>query len=294
MVLAFFVRMPAAKMNPQSSRTAGAPVTAAKVKTASIVLFALGTLMLRLNLVAGTLIQATFLLLFVFALLHGSQRYGWRIMATWFAITWVVSNGFESLSIATGFPFGHYHYTPPGPRIGAVPILIMPTYFGIGYVSWCVTQVLTGQFGRRPTGWFTLIVPLLTALVMTMWDLATDPQASTIQGTWIWENGGAYFGVPVSNFVGWVFVVYVFMQIFALYLARFAKESPPSPVVAERQYWMQPIALYLIMGLGVLLEGFVQRTDTAIYTSMAMISVFTMVFTGVNAWLTVHRSYWRA
>lgn len=31
-------------------------------------------------------------------------------------------------------------------------------------------------------------------------------------------NGGGYFGVPLINFLGWTFTVYLFMQVFALYL----------------------------------------------------------------------------
>jgi putative membrane protein len=47
-----------------------------------------------------------------------------------------------------------------------------------------------------------------------------DPATSTIHHAWIWENGGGFFGVPLVNFLGWTFTVYLFMQVFALYLHR--------------------------------------------------------------------------
>jgi putative membrane protein len=53
---------------------------------------------------------------------------------------------------------------------------------------------------------------------MVLWDLAMDPASSTIQKLWIWEKGGGFFGVPLSNYVGWFLTVYVFMQLFAFYL----------------------------------------------------------------------------
>ena len=43
----------------------------------------------------------------------------------------VISNILENLSIQTGFPFGHYHYTG-GPQIFLVPWFIGPAYLGIG------------------------------------------------------------------------------------------------------------------------------------------------------------------
>jgi putative membrane protein len=44
---------------------------------------------------------------------------------------------------------------------------------------------------------------------MVAWDLSMDPVWSTVMHSWIWLQGGAYFGVPVSNFLGWYLTVYV-------------------------------------------------------------------------------------
>jgi putative membrane protein len=43
-----------------------------------------------------------------FAIVHGIRRYGWRHLVVFFIVTFVVSWGYETLSILTGFPFGHY------------------------------------------------------------------------------------------------------------------------------------------------------------------------------------------
>jgi len=51
---------------------------------------------------------------------------------------------------------------------------------------------------------------------MVAWDLGMDPTSSTIRHLWIWEQGGGYFGVPLTNYLGWFFTVYVFFQVHRL------------------------------------------------------------------------------
>lgn len=128
----------------------------------------------------------------------------------------MISNILENLSIQTGFPFGHYHYTG-GDKIFQVPWFIGPAYLATGYLAWVVATVLLGDV-RRNSPWLTTIgTPIIGAFAMTAWDVALDP-ATSINHAWIWENGGGFFGVPLANFLGWTFTVYLFMQVFALYL----------------------------------------------------------------------------
>jgi uncharacterized membrane protein len=152
-----------------------------------------------------------------FALLHGARRYGWRAIGIFVVAGLVVSNLLENLSIATGFPFGHYHYTGGG-KIFQVPWFIGLAYLATGYLAWVLATVLLGDV-RRNSPWLTAIgTPVIAAFAMTAWDLALDPSASTIRQAWVWEDGGGFFGVPLVNFLGWTFTVYLFMQVFALYL----------------------------------------------------------------------------
>jgi putative membrane protein len=62
-----------------------------------------------------------------FAIVHGIRRYGWRHFVFFFIVAFVISWSYETLSILTGFPFGHYIYTDNlGPKLWLVPLLIMP------------------------------------------------------------------------------------------------------------------------------------------------------------------------
>ena len=95
-------------------------------------LWGIAVLYILLNLLVGSGISSLLsefgsivitLVLFGFALLYGSTRYGWRGILTLFAITAVLSWTMETLSIATGFPFGHYVYTDNlGPKLGTVSV----------------------------------------------------------------------------------------------------------------------------------------------------------------------------
>ena len=73
-------------------------------------------------------------ILLTFAFVHGSLRYGLKGIAAFAVICLVVSNAIENLGVATGFPFGPYHYTDAlGPKLGYVPLMIGPAYLGVGY-----------------------------------------------------------------------------------------------------------------------------------------------------------------
>ncbi len=227
----------------------------------------------------------------VFALIHGALRYRWRGVLAFLVICLVVSNTLENTSILTGFPFGHYHYTS-GPKLFLVPLFIGPSYFATAYLAWMLAIVLIGDV-RREGSWFTTVaVPVIASAVMVMWDLTLDPTASTIKHFWIWEQGGGYFGVPLTNYVGWFFTVYVFLQLFALYL-RFRGGREASQAL-PRSYYAQAIVSYAVVGLTAVLSylvfsGNTLVTDAAglvwqtrsITEAEATVSIFTMIFVSV-------------
>jgi uncharacterized membrane protein len=225
-----------------------------------------------------------------FALIHGSVRYGWKGIAAFIAICLVVSNILENTSILTGFPFGHYHYTDAlGPKLFLVPLLIGPAYFANGYFAWVIGNLLVGEVRRGSSVFVTFAVPFIAAFVMVMWDLTFDPRASTIQHQWIWEQGGGYFGVPLTNYLGWFFTVYVFLQLFALYVRfRAGNETVKN---FPRSHFAQAVLMYAVMGLTPVLTFVVGGSSTpvtdaaglvwqtrSIAESVATVSIYTMLF----------------
>jgi uncharacterized membrane protein len=204
------------------------------------------TAVVALGLVITAFIPGATLFLIVvqvaFALLHGAQRYSRRAIGVFVVAALVISNILENLSIQTGFPFGHYHYTGGG-KIFLVPWFIGPAYLATGYLAWVVATVLLGDV-RRNSPWLTVVgTPVIAAFAMTAWDLSLDPVASTINSNWIWEDGGGFFGVPLVNFLGWTLTVYLFMQAFALYL-RSPGPLPTSEPDRVRADELQAVLLY--------------------------------------------------
>ena len=226
----------------------------------------------------------------VFLVVHGARTYGVRATLVFGAIVFVVSNVFENLSIATGFPFGNYSYSEfGGPRLFDVPLLIGPAYLGMGYLSWTLARLLLGRTQGALTGASRIAVPIVASFLMVAWDLTFDPVASTINGFWIWEQGGSYFGVPFSNFLGWFLTVFVFYTMFAVYLSRRA-QAPATSAQKSSQYWLQAVAFYAAAALPALLMPLTDSaigtvTDPAgtvwqgmdIYLSVALVAIFTMV-----------------
>jgi putative membrane protein len=83
---------------------------------------------------------------------------------------------------------------------------------------------------------------------MTQWDVVMDPPLSTISKAWIWHDGGAHFGVPLSNYAGWLLTSWLFYQAFAIYLSRWRDASPP-PAGDRKALRLIAIAFYLSSGL---------------------------------------------
>jgi len=110
---------------------------------------------------------------------------------------------FESLSLRTGFPFGHYEFTDlMGPKISGLPILLALAYAGMGYLSWIVGAALLGGATRPLSGRKAVLLPLVASFVVTAWDLSMEAVWADIDHGWIWRDGGSYYGVPISNFFG--------------------------------------------------------------------------------------------
>lgn len=226
----------------------------------------------------------------VFALIHGAARYGWGGILMFIAICLVVSNALENLSILTGFPFGHYHYTDGlGPKLFLVPLLIGPAYISTGYLAWVIGNVLIGDV-RRGTGLFAVFAtPFIAAFAMVVWDVCLDPTLSTALKFWIWEQGGGYFGVPLSNYLGWFLTVYSFFQLFALY-ERFRQPGTGESAKLPASYYAQAVTTYAITGSVFVLNYLTGKDRTVtdatgavwhtadIYETAAIVSLLTMIF----------------
>jgi uncharacterized membrane protein len=178
---------------------------------------------------------------------HAALFYGWRDALVLLAICLVITFAMENLGAATGFPFGHYHFEVGSNliHIGAIPIIVGPLWFGMGYFSWIVAGTLLGGADQRLNGKIELVaLPGIAAFVMTQWDVVMDPAEATISKAWIWHDGGAHFGVPISNYLGWLLTSWLFYQAFAIYLSR-RRHASTRTAAPGRALRLVAILLYL-------------------------------------------------
>jgi uncharacterized membrane protein len=183
----------------------------------------------------------------LFALIHGSIEYRVRGILLFAALSFIVGNFFENLSIVTGFPFGHYYFTGVmGPKLFLVPVTLGLAYLGIGYLAWTIGRLLVCGVTAPVTGRSVFLAPLVAAFAMVAWDVSMEPVWSTVLRCWVWRDGGPYFGAPLSNFLGWYLTVYIFYQLFALYLWR----RPPRPASLPHGYWRMAVLYYGLCAAG--------------------------------------------
>jgi uncharacterized membrane protein len=182
-----------------------------------------------------------------FALAHGRIVYRLKGILL-FAITCLsVSGASEALSLRTGFPFGHYHFTDVmGPKVWNLPVLLVLAYLGIGYCSWVLAVLILGVWEKPICGFQTVTIPAFAGFIMLAWDWSMEPDWSTVDQAWIWRDGGMYFGVPISNFFGWYLTALVFFQVFALYCRNRSFTSNSIPI----RHWRMPILMYAICAIG--------------------------------------------
>jgi len=165
-----------------------------------------------------------FLALYLWA---AAAAIGWRRTALFTAIAWAVAFAAEYSSTRNGIPFGFYSYIPATKGrelwISNVPFMDSLSFTFLAYVSFSLAQWL-----RLPSGAGTREVkevrrswPVLglTAFLFMLIDVVIDPLA--LRGDrWFlgkiyeYPSPGIYFGVPLTNFLGWGVVGFVVIALF--------------------------------------------------------------------------------
>ncbi|HET7875782.1 MAG TPA: carotenoid biosynthesis protein [Methylomirabilota bacterium] len=178
-----------------------------------------------LALLWGTVTLRPYVVVLLAAFLAaGVWDLGWRrtlgFLLWGSAVAWLS----EYASTRIGIPFGLYHYT--GNTRGAelflsnVPLFDSLSFSFLAYAAWCLARRALGrEQGLATVG--------LAGLLMMLLDVVIDPLA--VRGdrwflgrVFYYPAGGAYFGVPLSNFAGWALVGWI---IVGGYLAAGARGS---------------------------------------------------------------------
>jgi uncharacterized membrane protein len=164
-----------------------------------------------MDLLAGTVALRPYVFAFLAVYLAaGVADLGWRRTLAFTASVWPVALVAELSSTRTGIPFGFYQYTglTRGHElfIADVPFIDSLSFVFLAYASFCLARLALA--GRAAPRW---VIAIAIGILMMALDVVIDPLA--VRGDrWFlgplfaYTTPGPYFGVPFSNFVGWVIV----------------------------------------------------------------------------------------
>ncbi|MBN1092392.1 carotenoid biosynthesis protein [Blastococcus sp. TML/M2B] len=143
------------------------------------------------------------------------------------ALVLLVSIAFESLGLATGFPYGSWTYSSVlGPTLLGVPFLVPLAWLMMAWPSWLLAGRLARPVRatrRRPAriAW--------AAAIFAAWDVVLDPQMVDA-GYWTWAHPDPGLPgidtVPLTNLAGWLLAGLVLMALLDLLVERTA--APPA------------------------------------------------------------------
>jgi len=195
-----------------------------------------------------TLEQRPYVFIFLISfLILGSLQLGLKRTLLFLGLGWIIAFASEVSSIRNGFPYGDYQYVYENLKgellLWGVPLWDSLSYTFLAYASYAtsVTVLLPSldkegiqgrseQNGTLPTpllnqereflktrsSWKVL---LLSIVLMTGIDVVIDP-LTALGDQWFlgriyyYPNGGIYFGVPLSNFLGWALVAFCIVFLF--------------------------------------------------------------------------------
>jgi uncharacterized membrane protein len=139
----------------------------------------------------------------------------------------------ELVGVATGRPFGRYRYGAGlGRGIAGVPVLAAGAWAMMARPAWVVAGLVTRRRAARAAA---------AAAALTAWDVFLDPRMVR-DGFWTWDGGGAYEGVPLCNYAGWLATG---GAVFAAWAAAAAADDPLAPAGGGGRQGDAALALYI-------------------------------------------------
>jgi len=185
-------------------------------------------------------------------LAHARARFGRRKAFKVFLAGTLLSLSFGLLGVTSGIPFGWYEYTPLlGYRIGElVPYVIPLSWF---YMVYCSLAIVTRLFQADHNEKTKSALALMAGAIFTAWDVSMDPAMSQASNHWIWQMGGFYYGMPLTNWLGWLLAGSTIARVM-LYIVgatTFERKVSPSklPLAVYAANGILPIAICARWGL---------------------------------------------
>ena len=184
-----------------------------------------------LQLLLGTIVLRPYVFAFLLVyLLAAAAQIGWRRTLVYTPLGYLIAWISEYSSIHWGIPYGDYYYIPATTNeelwVAGVPFMDSLSYVFLSFCSYATAIFLLspvtieeGKLYVQDTqairrSWQTLV---LGSFLFVFLDIIIDPVA--LQGhRWFlgqiygYRVNGLYFGIPMSNFIGWLVVGFVMIS----------------------------------------------------------------------------------
>ncbi|MCP4254452.1 MAG: carotenoid biosynthesis protein [Candidatus Scalindua sp.] len=168
-----------------------------------------------------------------FYLISGGFQLGLKRIAAFTILAYSIAFISEYTSTRIGIPYGLYHYTGEthGKElfISNVPFMDSLSFSFLGYFSYSLALLVVSPVTRKGwkfelshPPWYSRKVLFLTAILLVLQDVLIDP-VSLRGSKWFlgqiyyYPVEGMYFGVTLSNFLGWFLVglaiIYCFQKL---------------------------------------------------------------------------------
>lgn len=228
-------------------------------------------LVVRTRTDVGAVIVLSAILLFTFCLVSAIHLLGTRPAFVFVGMAVLVGWFAEQMGATRGWFFGRYEYTSLlGPRLGAVPFIIPLMWFAFVYTAYVIANLIVWRApvddARR---WMDVVwMSLLTAAIVTAYDLGLDPYMVYVLKAWIMEKkDGWYFGETVQGFAGWMLVSFTVTAAFRLLVPRIGAQ--PLTRVTRRDALL-PVLGYAASMVFLMLQGEPHETRSIVAFAMGI------------------------
>ncbi|HEY0125787.1 MAG TPA: carotenoid biosynthesis protein [Blastococcus sp.] len=166
------------------------------------------------------------------SVVHAGVSRGLRTASGLLLLVAAAAIAFESVGLATGFPYGSYEYSDVlGPTLLGVPFLVPLAWLMMTWPSWVLADRLAAPVrpARR-----SVVRIIAAAAIFAAWDVVLDPQLVQA-GYWTWTHPTPGLPgidtVPLTNLAGWLLAGLVLMTLLDLLVAR--SSVPDAPRIGD-------------------------------------------------------------
>jgi putative membrane protein len=173
----------------------------------------------------GTILLRPYVFAFLAAyIVAGWRHIGWKRTLAYIPVGYALAWASEFASIHCGFPYGDYFYiqSTAGRELWVfgVPFMDSLSYVFLSYCSYSLAAFIMSPVALRSGNLITLETPrirrswqtlVLGAFLFVLLDIVIDPVALLGEHWFLgkiygYHHEGYYFGIPLSNFGGWLLV----------------------------------------------------------------------------------------